>query len=1443
MRKHLLAYVNIIVFLLCTFASLTELSGQRIALKQLQRYLGDTVPMRSGRVGVTDTMGDQRYLKLDSIVIAVLDSLIDDSLAIVDNDKQKIDTFYLDGMDSLKIKIENNARIWSVYLGDLFSASGSDKQRFDTAVVIGNILYLSLQRDSVPAVQITLPTFTDTDTDSQTLYIPHVDSIGIYRGNKIFIRENQYPDTFTIVGHILRLSIKDDGMTYYSVDLSPYVNVTQVYAHTGTTTYQNTLSGGGGSFLLQSSGATTISHNGTGTVTISSTDTDNYIDSLFFTDGTDTLRIGRTGALPDLKVHIPDEYVDTAYVSNDSLVIGRRILSDIKIKMPDNYADSVTWDKTKRILYISRNGLPTLSDTLDGIDTQRVIVFRRNLDTVFLQITNDTTRYIILPADEFGADTQRINLFSLSNDTLRIRIDNDTMRFVKLSDTDHQYFDTAYILNDTLYLSLIRDLNPVYKFNLKPYVNVDYTFTLNATNDAFTGGTVTNGSTVILSGINGVQAKSLANGSLSVQIDGALLQWNLAANTGATRLIGDWSSGSETVNIMGTGIISTRTGFNGSGSDSLIISATEIDGSLTNEIQTIDTFVIVNHILRNSLSLDGQAFKSVDLSSYMQVIDTFERVGNIIRLSISGDGQAFKSVDLTGLSGTDTDDQYADTFEIVSNILQLSLDGDGIGYKSVNLSPYLDNTDNQTIDTFTLVGNTIRLSASGDGQAYKSIDLSAYAAQTWTNSGTTSWTGTLSGGGGSTTMLTTSGISLSHSAGTVTWSVTDQTITNEGILGVGAGTANSAVITSNTSGAIGVTLQQGGIISITETTSTNGGTITISATETDGSITNEAQNWNNTGTTNSYTGTLSQANGAGGGSITIVGAGQTTVSLSAGTLTINTPVTTDNDNYVDALSFNNGSRTLTVGRTGVLSDLTAVIPDQDTDAQSLSWQSITNTKAVQAITNGTPDTIHTSTVSGIVFSQLYQSLFIKAVDTAYNNEGILGVGAGSGTSSTIISNTITSNAVTINAAGINTITESTSSNGGSITITATEVDGLITNELEYLTWYIVGSDTLGFIRLHSTGNDTVSFYSSSGAGGGGGGTTYTFSHTGGTSLVSTLNPGAGSISITPGTQIEVTGTASGINGTAKIKTNFNGCQDCVGYFGGNAGYTNDSIQTDPLFKYYYDEGTPTLEVPTVTLRQTNAYSNPVALYIAANDDERVFTSGVDASGFNSGTFYHRVAAAGTVSLPAGHTGPTTHYFINDGYAFNIARSGSETIDGGLTSQSFTATDRLVIVSNDGSGKWYTNKTSSTASSNISYAIGPASPPQSIGTTTVSDIQNSTSPSVPPGRYIVRINVKANSWGVGEGYTMQLAAATGSVTLNIGKWQIYDCTGTTVTISQYGIASPAANSGISCNSNSIIYGECDITVSTTATLKVQLGVETSGRAANIWSGTVELVKIG
>lgn len=74
---------------------------------------------------------------------------------------------------------------------------------------------------------------------------------------------------------------------------------------------------------------------------------------------------------------------------------------------------------------------------------------------------------------------------------------------------------------------------------------------------------------------------------------------------------------------------------------------------------------------------------------------------------------------------------------------------------------------------------------------------------------------------------------------TITGTEVDGSLINEGTLGVSAGTASTSVITSNTSGANGVTITAAGINSISESTSSNGGTITITATEVDGSVTNE----------------------------------------------------------------------------------------------------------------------------------------------------------------------------------------------------------------------------------------------------------------------------------------------------------------------------------------------------------------------------------------------------------------------------------------------------------------------------------------------------------------------------------------------------------------------------------------------------------------------------
>jgi len=81
----------------------------------------------------------------------------------------------------------------------------------------------------------------------------------------------------------------------------------------------------------------------------------------------------------------------------------------------------------------------------------------------------------------------------------------------------------------------------------------------------------------------------------------------------------------------------------------------------------------------------------------------------------------------------------------------------------------------------------------------------------------------------------------------------------------------------------------------------------------------------------------------------------------------------------------------------------------------------------------------------------------------------LGVGAGSSTSSTIVSNTSGASGITINAGTGLTITESTSSNGGSITLTP--VDPSITNEIQNLSY----TAATRVLAIDGTGSTDITF--------------------------------------------------------------------------------------------------------------------------------------------------------------------------------------------------------------------------------------------------------------------------------------------------------------------------------------------------------------------------------
>jgi len=265
--------------------------------------------------------------------------------------------------------------------------------------------------------------------------------------------------------------------------------------------------------------------------------------------------------------------------------------------------------------------------------------------------------------------------------------------------------------------------------------------------------------------------------------------WTIDGDDADTELITN-----QTVKFQGAGIISTD--YNPT-TNTMLITGTEVDGSTSNELQTI---------------------------------------------SAGGAGPSSFTVDLSAGGGSVTLTE--------SGIVDLSRSG-----------------------------NTITIAATEvDGSTSNEL-------QTYGHAGTTSYTNTLSSGGGSFTLQASGIAAISHTTGTVTISATeaDGSATNEGTLGVGAGSGTSSVLLSNTSGANGVTINAAGILTISETPSSNGGQITITGTEVDGSTTNELQTISASGAgPSSYNIDLS----AGGGAVTLSEGSNVDLTRTGNTITI-----------------------------------------------------------------------------------------------------------------------------------------------------------------------------------------------------------------------------------------------------------------------------------------------------------------------------------------------------------------------------------------------------------------------------------------------------------------------------------------------------------------------------------------------------------------------------
>jgi hypothetical protein len=534
--------------------------------------------------------------------------------------------------------------------------------------------------------------------------------------------------------------------------------------------------------------------------------------------------------------------------------------------------------------------------------------------------------------------------------------------------------------------------------------------------------------------------------------------------------------------------------------------------------QTLDTFEIVSNILRASLTDDGVPFKSVDLSPYLDNIEYYAGYG----IRLSGD-----SIHVSDTVRNFTNSDF-ETFALLDERLQLAVSwhnttihptvtSDMLNVFSIGL-PDMDSssTDLEYLVYWDATSDNFRVFAQ-NGESVELFGITSTGAIKGTyhiygDKSTDTWyitevsryyaTGFQAGvsGGlvartitGSTTIDVTNGngsagnpaISLAQQSATsgqvLKWNgsswVPDSDTDAQNLTIEGAGPTYDIAI----SGGTDITVQGAGIITLSETPAN---TLVITGTEVDGSVTNEIQDITVTGASQPFTLDL----GSDATDATFTGAGITTVTRSGNDLTFtSTEVDGSITNELQTISVT-GTTTATLDLSSDASDasitgaginVVSVVGDAITITGTEIDGSISNEGSLTvAAGTGTTSIINsntsgqtgvTITAAGInTISEVGNVITLTAteVDGSVSNEGVLGVGAGSGTSSTLLSTTSGANAVTINAAGILAITESTSANGGSITLTATEVDGSITNEIQNLTY----TAATGVVAIDGTGS-------------------------------------------------------------------------------------------------------------------------------------------------------------------------------------------------------------------------------------------------------------------------------------------------------------------------------------------------------------------------------------
>lgn len=259
------------------------------------------------------------------------------------------------------------------------------------------------------------------------------------------------------------------------------------------------------------------------------------------------------------------------------------------------------------------------------------------------------------------------NTLTLSSDSLKSSVNGKNSSAVYLGgyldNTDNQTIDSLSLRNDSLVVKLQN--SALAKVNLSKYLdNTDaQTLTLASTKDTLT---ISNGNYVIM-------ADPSKSNEGSIVVSGSSTEGTVTTNT----------IGSPVAHFQGRGITNVQ-----DSSDYILITSTEVDGSVTNELQTIDTFSISGNTISLSLSSDGQAAKT--LSPVQSVSNTSST--NSLSTTVNGvTGSSVNIVNSNALS-------YGTASGILTSNINGVSDTTAIPYSGASANGILSSTDWNTFN-------------------------------------------------------------------------------------------------------------------------------------------------------------------------------------------------------------------------------------------------------------------------------------------------------------------------------------------------------------------------------------------------------------------------------------------------------------------------------------------------------------------------------------------------------------------------------------------------------------------------------------------------------------------------------------------------------------------------------------------------------------------------